>query len=208
MNHPSAAHIVTSYEARQTPIGIGYMGGLALFDPASKLLSPREWECTTYAMAGLSNCEIGSQFYLSEDTIKTNLYHTMRKVDAISRSHLLERCLDPETGVMLLIRNTRPGTIADLSDREKQVARLVAMGETNAAIGAELFLTKLTIKSHLACIARKTFNGNRSVLALASVLSGLTDRQADPNRSIEIVRDYTSLSYQAAKRFGVIVPQP
>lgn len=52
-------------------------------------LTDREREITLLAVEGLTNAEIGRKLFLSEDTIKTHLRKTFKKVGATSRSHLV-----------------------------------------------------------------------------------------------------------------------
>ncbi len=54
---------------------------------------------------------------------------------------------------------------AALSERETDVARLVARGRTNAEISAELFVTLSTVKTHLAAIQTKLGRRNRVEIA-------------------------------------------
>ena len=53
-----------------------------------------------------------------------------------------------------------------LTEREIAVARLVAEGKTNAAIGAELFISAGTVKTHVANIQRKLAVRNRVGIAV------------------------------------------
>lgn len=64
---------------------------------------------------------------------------------------------------------TRP----DLTTRELSVLRLVADGFSNRAIGEELGLSALTVKSHLARISRKLGTGDRAALVAISIRTGL-----------------------------------
>jgi DNA-binding CsgD family transcriptional regulator len=64
---------------------------------------------------------------------------------------------------------TRP----DLTTREISVLRLVADGFSNRAIGEELGLSALTVKSHLARISRKLGTGDRAALVAISIRTGL-----------------------------------
>lgn len=50
----------------------------------------------------------------------------------------------------------------ELSGREVEVLRLVAEGQSNKAIGVAMGLSALTVKSHLARIARKLGTGDRA----------------------------------------------
>lgn len=64
---------------------------------------------------------------------------------------------------------TRP----ELTSRELSVLRLVADGFSNRAIGEELGLSALTVKSHLARISRKLGTGDRAALVAISIRTGL-----------------------------------
>lgn len=52
-----------------------------------------------------------------------------------------------------------------LTDRETEIARLVAKGLTNAEIGAELFISAGTAKTHIANVQRKVDARNRVGIA-------------------------------------------
>lgn len=59
-----------------------------------------------------------------------------------------------------------------LSAREIQVLQLVAEGKSNKDIGAALGLSALTVKSHLARIARKLGTGDRAEMVATAMRSG------------------------------------
>ena len=59
-----------------------------------------------------------------------------------------------------------------LSARELQVLQLVADGKSNKDIGDELGLSALTVKSHLARIARKLGTGDRAEMVATALRSG------------------------------------
>lgn len=60
-----------------------------------------------------------------------------------------------------------------LSEREIQVLQAVAEGHTNKQIGAELCLSALTVKSHLARIARKLGTGDRAEMVAIGIRQGI-----------------------------------
>ena len=69
-------------------------------------------------------------------------------------------------------RRTRPGKpgaagLESLTERELQVARLVADRQTNPQIAAELFLSQKTVETHLRNIFRKVDVSSRVGLARA-----------------------------------------
>jgi DNA-binding NarL/FixJ family response regulator len=77
-----------------------------------------------------------------------------------------EMLISPQLTLRLLGHLARPQAgRAELTDRELDVARLVAQARTNAEIAAELFITTGTVKTHLANIQRKTGARNRVAIA-------------------------------------------
>lgn len=71
------------------------------------------------------------------------------------------------------LRGLLPGGPDGLSAREVEVLSLVAEGNTNRDIGEELGLSALTVKSHLARIARKLGTGDRAEMVAVSMRAGL-----------------------------------
>ena len=59
-------------------------------------------------------------------------------------------------------------SFAELTEREKEIALLVAEGMSNQAIGDKLFISERTVKAHLGSIFRKT--GATSRLHLATMI--------------------------------------
>ncbi len=83
----------------------------------------------------------------------------------------------PRSGEVPVQIVARPGpTGADsLSDREVEVLSLVAEGMSNKDVGERLGLSALTVKSHLARIARKLGTGDRAEMVVLSMRAGLVD---------------------------------
>ncbi|HEX3811777.1 MAG TPA: response regulator transcription factor [Mycobacteriales bacterium] len=63
--------------------------------------------------------------------------------------------------------------VSDLSAREIEVLRLVADGKSNKEIGDALSLSALTVKSHLARIARKLGTGDRAEMVALVMRAGV-----------------------------------
>lgn len=61
----------------------------------------------------------------------------------------------------------------ELSGREVEVLRLVAEGQSNKAIGVSMGLSALTVKSHLARIARKLGTGDRAGMVAVAMRGGI-----------------------------------
>jgi len=71
-----------------------------------------------------------------------------------------------------VVRGSSGGGIDGLSARELEVLSLVAAGRSNRDIGAELHLSALTVKSHLARIARKLGTGDRAEMVAVALRAG------------------------------------
>jgi DNA-binding NarL/FixJ family response regulator len=84
---------------------------------------------------------------------------------------------DPDIASLLAagLRSGGPNEsgIADLSGREVEVLRLVADGQSNKEIGDQLGLSALTVKSHLARIARKLGTGDRAEMVALAMRAGV-----------------------------------
>ena len=65
--------------------------------------------------------------------------------------------------------------IAGLSEREQQVLRLVGRGESNAAIGTELFVSEATVKTYVSRLLAKLELANRTQAAILAHEAGLLE---------------------------------
>jgi DNA-binding NarL/FixJ family response regulator len=68
---------------------------------------------------------------------------------------------------------TTEGGTSELSGREIEVLELVAGGHSNKQIGDTLGLSALTVKSHLARIARKLGTGDRAEMVALAMRAGV-----------------------------------
>ena len=77
----------------------------------------------------------------------------------------------------LLAQGLRTGSSGDgvneLSGREVEVLQLVADGQSNKQVGELLGLSALTVKSHLARIARKLGTGDRAEMVALAMRAGV-----------------------------------
>lgn len=83
---------------------------------------------------------------------------------------------DPSVAPMLATSmrgSATDGLAAELSGREIEVLRLVADGQSNKEIGDQLGLSALTVKSHLARIARKLGTGDRAEMVALAMRAGV-----------------------------------
>jgi DNA-binding NarL/FixJ family response regulator len=90
-----------------------------------------------------------------------------------------ELLISPQLTLRLLDGLTRvadPADPAALTERELDVARLVARARTNAEIAAELFVSPGTVKTHVANIQRKLALPNRVGIAVWAWENGIMVR--------------------------------
>src|SRR4051812_608881 len=102
--------------------------------------------------------------------------------DAIRAAHRGELQIDPLAARRLMssLREEREGDqISELTTRELEVIRLVAAGEPNKQIAAELAITERTARTHVSRILRKLRVSSRTQAALWAVREGLADGEEE-----------------------------
>lgn len=92
-------------------------------------------------------------------------------VEAVRAAHNGDALVSPSVTVRLLRQLTTPARQPDqalrsLSERELQVIREIARGRTNLEIGAALFISLSTVKSHVSTIQTKLALRNRTEIAV------------------------------------------
>ncbi|HUR08589.1 MAG TPA: response regulator transcription factor [Nonomuraea sp.] len=96
-------------------------------------------------------------------------------IEAIRAAMAGDTLISPQVTVRLLrhLRASKPAPAGDpLTEREVEIARLVAHGRTNAEIAAELFISAGTVKTHVANVQRKVGATNRVGIAAWAWNSG------------------------------------
>ena len=84
--------------------------------------------------------------------------------------------LNPELGARMAAAPLAPdGPPDDLTARELQILRLIALGHTNAEIGKQLFLSVRTVESHRSHIQQKTRRSTRAELVRYALDHSLID---------------------------------
>jgi two-component system, NarL family, response regulator NreC len=99
-------------------------------------------------------------------------------VEAVRRAALGESYLNPRLGARLA-SEPPPGPPDDLSEREVDVLRLIALGHTNAEIAQQLFLSVRTVETHRAHIQQKLRLSSRAELVGYALKRGLISADAD-----------------------------
>jgi len=97
-------------------------------------------------------------------------------VEAIRRAAAGETYLTPSLGAALAAAPPAPsGPPDDLSEREVEVLRLIALGHTNAEIAGKLYLSVRTVESHRAHIQQKLRLSTRAELVRYALDRGLLE---------------------------------
>jgi two-component system response regulator NreC len=87
-----------------------------------------------------------------------------------------ENYLNPRLGARLAAQPAEPaGPPDDLSEREVDVLRLIALGHTNTEIAAQLFLSTRTIETHRAHIQQKLRRTTRAELVRYALEHGMVE---------------------------------
>jgi two-component system, NarL family, response regulator NreC len=97
-------------------------------------------------------------------------------VEAVRRAAAGETYLNPSLGAKLAAAPPpATGNPDDLSSREVEVLRLIALGHTNAEIGEQLFLSIRTVETHRAHVQQKLRRTTRAELVRYAIDHGLLD---------------------------------
>lgn len=114
----------------------------------------------------------GARGYLLKETASTELVDAVRKVAGG------EDYLQPSLGAALARWRDTPGriharAIDDLSQREREVLRLIALGHPNAEIATMLYVSVRTVENHRASVMRKLGLRTRAELVRHATEAGL-----------------------------------
>jgi DNA-binding NarL/FixJ family response regulator len=118
-------------------------------------LSDREREIAVLVAEGHTNRNIGSTLFLSERTVQTHLSRILSVLGLPSRTAI---------PAALGIGSSATDAPA-LTERQEQIARLVAKGHSNAAIADELGISVKTVENHLAGIFSRWQVSSRTAVA-------------------------------------------
>jgi DNA-binding NarL/FixJ family response regulator len=144
--------------------------------PEVRVMMLTTFDDEEYIVDGL---RAGATGYLLKDTSADQL------VQAIESVHRGESPLQPSVAAKLVARFTRAPEVADpvapvtsaaaqhvtgpadeLTDREREIVRLLARGDSNREIGEALFITEGTVKNHVSNILSKLALRDRTQAAL------------------------------------------
>ena len=114
----------------------------------------------------------GASGYMLKEAADTELVQAVREVAAGGRY------VHPTLGARLAqaeVEAARRAASDPLSDREREVLRLLALGHTNQEIAKRLFISVRTAETHRAHIMQKLGLGTRAELVRYALVNGLLD---------------------------------
>jgi DNA-binding NarL/FixJ family response regulator len=124
----------------------------------------------------------GASGFLLKDSRRAQLLTAVRTVavgdemvDAAITRRLVEQLADRPRRA-----DGTPEALAALSEREREVLRLVAAGLSNAEIAAQLVLAEATVKTHVASILRKLGARDRVQLVIRAYETGFVAPEGVP----------------------------
>lgn len=140
---------------------------LAADAPDTRIVVLTMQEDPQYARTALA---AGANAYVLKEGADTEL------VEAIRRAAAGEVYLNPQLGARIAAAPPEPaGPPDDLTEREVEILRMIALGHTNTEIGAQLFLSVRTVESHRAHIQQKLRRTSRAELVRYALDHGLVD---------------------------------
>ena len=80
--------------------------------------------------------------------------------------------VDPDLGAKLVVDNGSPA-LDPLSERERDIVHLLALGYTNQEIGKQLFISVRTVDTHRAHVMRKLHLETRAELVMFALANGI-----------------------------------
>jgi DNA-binding NarL/FixJ family response regulator len=120
----------------------------------------------------------GASGFLLKDTRPADILHAITRVAAgepILSPSVTRRLIAHLTDTGAAARRQQATTaLAELTDREREVAVAVGQGRSNTEISTELFMSVATVKAHVSRILTKLDLNNRTQIALLAHDAGLT----------------------------------
>lgn len=176
---PGAERIVRGHKPDVLVLDLNMPGGSSLesiprilaSSPSTAVVVLTMQEDPAFAQEALRS---GARGYVLKESASTELVRAIRT--AVSGGTYLQ----PSLGARIAAAPATKDPPGDLSPRELEVLRLIALGHTNTEIGAKLFLSVRTVESHRAQIQRKLSRTSRAELVAYALEHGLIGGAAEP----------------------------
>ena len=117
--------------------------------------------------------DIGIDGYVLKDS---DAHELIRAVTSVYEGDkFIQPSLIPLLNSKLIARNLDAERLEQLSKREIEVLKLVAVGMFNKEIGVELGISERTVKNHFSSIFKKIDSSDRTQAAVFAIRNGLVD---------------------------------
>jgi DNA-binding NarL/FixJ family response regulator len=139
-------------------------------DPAARVLILTTFDLDEYIYEALS---AGASGFVLKDDPPEQLLAAIRTVaagDALLSPAVTKRVIRQFTRVP---RPTPPAGVEELTEREQEVFRLIVDGLSNAEIGAQLFISDTTVKTHVTHVLQKLGLRDRVQAVVMAYRTGL-----------------------------------
>lgn len=154
----------------QMPVmdGVAATAAITAALPRTRVIILTTFDYDEYVFDGI---KAGASGYLLKDTPATELLAAMRRV------HAGESLVQPSIATRMIAefgrRNAVSAATEQISEREREVLRLLADGLSNREIAAHLVIAEGTVKNHVGAILDKLHAANRTQAARVAREQGL-----------------------------------
>lgn len=172
----SAARTVLGYKPDVVVLDLNMPGGSSLpaipkmltDSPSTSIVVLTMQEDPAFAREAL---QAGARGYVLKEAADSELVEAVR-LAADGRTYL-----HPELGAKIASEPPKPaGPPDDLTERELDILRLIALGHTNTEIAEQLFLSVRTVESHRARVQQKTGLSTRAELVRYALDHDIVER--------------------------------
>ena len=135
--------------------GIEATRRIAASDSRARVIILTTYDLDEYVFAAL---RAGASGFMLKDVRPPDLVNGIRVVargDALLAPSVTRRLLDRFADAAPPEAGERPADLSELTERETEVLRLVALALSNAEIATRLHLTEATVKTHVSSVLRK-----------------------------------------------------
>jgi DNA-binding NarL/FixJ family response regulator len=118
----------------------------------------------------------GASGFLLKDTLPIDLLNAVRVVaagDALISPRITRRLIEEFARRPDPARPAASGALDQLTEREREVLELVAKGQSNAEIAANLYVSHATVKTHVSRLLMKLDARDRAQLVMIAYETGV-----------------------------------
>jgi DNA-binding NarL/FixJ family response regulator len=147
-------------------------------DSSARVLVLTTFDLDEYVYEAL---RAGASGFVLKDEPPEQLIAAIRTVaagDALLSPAVTKRVIEQFTRIP---RPAPPDEMAELSARERDVFRLIAVGLSNAEIGQELFISETTVKTHVTRILQKLSLRDRVQAVVLAYRTGVFEPDRPPH---------------------------